>query len=142
MSEKIKTLFIRYREMIVYLVFGVLTTLVNILVYWPLHNWLSWPAVSANAVAWVVAVLFAFLTNKPFVFRSKDWHPRVLFPELLKFVGCRLASFGFEEVFLAITVDWLSWHGLVMKILAGIAVVIINYVGSKLLVFRKERKNS
>lgn len=138
MFSKIKTLIYKHREILVYLFFGGLTTLVNFSVYWPLIHWLNWSASASNAVAWILSVLFAFLTNKPFVFKSKDWHPKSLFPELVKFVGCRLASFGFEELFLAITVDWLHWHGFIMKLIASVVVVILNYIGSKLLVFRKK----
>ena len=140
MFDKMKTLIRRHREVIIYLIFGGLTTFVDFLVYWPLIHWLHWPATASNAVAWVAAVAFAFLTNKPFVFKSNDWHPSVLVPEIGKFVGCRLASFVIAEVFLAITVDLLSWHGLLMKVLVSVAVIILNYIGSKLLVFRKKQR--
>ena len=140
MLEKMKALIKKHREIILYLIFGGLTTLVDFTVYWPLYHWLHWPATASNAVAWVAAVVFAFVTNKPFVFKSCDWHPKTLFPELWKFVGCRVVSFAFTEVFLAVTVDWLHWHGLLMKILVSIAVIILNYIGSKLLVFRKKQR--
>lgn len=140
MLEKIKALIKKYWEIIIYLIFGGLTTFVDFMVYWPLFHWLHWPATVSNLIAWVAAVAFAFLTNKPFVFKSYDWHPKVLFPELGKFIGCRVASFLFSEVFLAITVDWLHWHGLLMKMLVSFVVIILNYIGSKLLVFRKERR--
>lgn len=141
MFDKIKALIIKYWEVIVYLFFGGLTTLVDFLVYGPLYHWLHWPATASNAVAWVAAAAFAFLTNKPFVFKSYDWHVKVLFPELGKFVGCRVVSFLFAEAFLAVTVDWLHWHGLLMKILVSVVVIILNYIGSKLLVFRKKQRD-
>ena len=89
-------------------------------------------------IAWVVAVLFAFFTNKPFVFQSNDWTWQVLCPEFLKFVGCRVISGVFETLFLGLTVDLLSWHGLVMKIIVSVIVVILNYIASKWLVFKKK----
>lgn len=141
MFQKIKALIYKYREIIIYLFFGGLTTLVDWEVFWPLHYWLHWPAVVSNAVAWIVAVIYAFLTNKPFVFNSDDWRPKTLFPEFWKFVACRFVSFVFAEVFLFITVDWLDWHGFLMKVLVSIVVIILNYIGSKLLVFRKKRRD-
>ena len=81
--------------------------------------------------------MFAFLTNKPFVFKSHDWSAKVLFPELGKFLSCRIASGVLETVFLLVTVDWLAWNGNWMKVITSVLVVILNYVGSKLFVFRK-----
>ena len=138
MLGKIKALISKYWEVLVYLFFGGLTTLVNFAVYWPLFHWLQMSAAVSNVIAWAAAVLFAFVTNKPFVFKSRDWSPKVLVPEFAKFVGCRLASGGFETLFLWVTVDLLHWHGLLMKIIASIVVVILNYIASKLLVFRKK----
>lgn len=140
MLAKLKVLFKKYQEVVIYLVFGVLTTVVDFVIYWPLFHLLHWPAAASNAIAWVTAVIFAFVTNKPLVFQSNDWHAKTLLPEIWKFIGCRIASFLFAEAFLVITVDWLQWHGLLMKALVSVVVVIINYVGSKLLVFRKKQR--
>ena len=88
-------------------------------------------------IAWVAAVIFAFLTNKPFVFKSHDWSPKVLIPELAGFLGCRIGSGVLETVLIFVTVDWLGWNGNWMKLFTSVLVVVLNYVGSKLLVFRK-----
>jgi len=137
MIQSILLLFKKHRETISYLFFGGLTTLVNWVVYFPLTQWLGFSASLSTLIAWIVAVLFAFLTNKPFVFHSHDWSWKVTGPEFVKFVGCR-AGTGFAEFLLMlITVDILMWNNLIMKILVSILVVILNYVGSKLLVFRK-----
>lgn len=125
-------------EALSYLIFGGLTTVVNYLVYLPCYNLLGLSAGVSNVIAWVVAVAFAFLTNKPFVFRSHDWSARVVWPELTKFVGCRLGSGALETVILLITVDWFHWNGNIWKIVTSILVVIINYFASKLVVFRKK----
>ena len=132
--EKLKTLLKKYREPIVYLVFGVLTTVVNYLVYLPCYNLLGINASLSNVIAWVVAVAFAFLTNKPFVFQSHDWSANVVIPELTKFVGTRIGSGTLETVILFLTVDLAGMNGNVWKL----RVVILNYIGSKLLVFRKK----
>lgn len=129
----------KHWEVLSYLFFGGLTTLVNWVVYFPLTEWWTMSASLGTAIAWVAAVLFAFLTNKPFVFRSHDWSLPVVIPEFLKFVGCRVGSGFAELLIMLLTVDILSWNNLLMKLLASVIVVILNYIGSKLLVFRKQK---
>lgn len=141
MAEKLCKFAEKHKDILLYLFFGALTTLVNFLVYLPLHRFAGLSATLSNIAAWVVAVVFAFLTNKPFVFQSNDWSAGVAFPEFLKFVGCRLGSGLTETVILALTVDLLGWNGIIMKVVTAVIVVILNYIGSKLLVFGKnERK--
>lgn len=135
-----KELIRKYWDVLVYLVFGVLTTLVNYMVYLPCYNWLHLSATVSNVIAWVVAVAFAFLTNKPFVFESNDWSAKVVFPELWKFLGCRVGSGLMETVIILITVDILNWNGNWMKLATNVLVIILNYIGSKLIVFRKKGK--
>ena len=135
--EKLKTLLARYRDVIVYLVFGVLTTAVNYIVYLPCYNVLGLSGSASNAIAWVGAVAFAYLTNKPFVFQSHDWSAKTVIPELTKFVGCRVGSGVLETAIIFLTVDVLSWNGNIMKLATSVLVVVLNYVSSKLLVFKK-----
>ena len=135
---KIRAFMNKYQDMIAYLIFGVLTTVVNFLVYIPLYRCLNFSAALANAVAWIAAVAFAFVTNKPFVFKSNDWSVRVVFPELGKFVGSRVFSGLLETVILAVTVDMLQWNALVMKVITAVLVVILNYVASRWIVFAKK----
>ena len=135
--EKLKALAAKYRDIIVYLVFGVLTTVVNYIIYLPCYNGLGLSGSISNAIAWVGAVTFAYLTNKPFVFQSYDWSAKTVIPELTKFVGCRVGSGVLETAIIFLTVDWLGWNGNVMKLLTSVLVVVLNYIGSKLLVFKK-----
>lgn len=137
MISKIRALIVKYWDIVSYLFFGVLTTVVNYLVYLPLYNGLGMSATVSNAIAWVVAVAFAYLTNKPFVFKSYDWSMKTVIPELAKFVGCRIGSGAMETLILLLTVDILGWNGNVWKLFTSVLVVILNYIGSKLLVFRK-----
>lgn len=137
MISKIRALIVKYWDIVSYLFFGVLTTVVNYLVYLPLYNGLGMSATVSNAIAWVVAVAFAYLTNKPFVFKSFDWSMKTVIPELAKFVGCRIGSGAMETLILLLTVDILGWNGNIWKLLTSVLVVILNYIGSKLLVFRK-----
>ena len=136
--KKIKALIVQYWEVLSYLIFGVLTTVVNYLVYLPVYNFVGLSAALSNAIAWVVAVTFAYLTNKPFVFKSHDWSAKTVIPELTKFVGCRVASGAAETLILLVTVDILCWNGNIWKLVTSVLVVILNYIASKLVVFRKK----
>jgi len=138
MIGKIRGLIVKYWDILSYLFFGVLTTAVSFLVFQPLHYSLHFSATLSHAISWVAAVAFAFLTNKPFVFKSYDWSAKTVWPELRNFIGCRIGSGVLEAVIIGITVDVLCWDGMLMKILTSVIVVIVNYVGSKLLVFRKK----
>lgn len=136
--KKMKALIVQYWEVLSYLIFGVLTTVVNYLVYLPVYNFVGLSAALSNAIAWVVAVTFAYLTNKPFVFKSHDWSAKTVIPELTKFVGCRVASGAAETLILLVTVDILCWNGNIWKLVTSVLVVILNYIASKLVVFRKK----
>lgn len=138
MVEKILALLRKYYDVITYLIFGVLTTVVNYLVYLPVYNLMGLSAALSNAIAWVVAVAFAYLTNKPFVFKSHDWSMKTVVPELTKFVSCRIASGAMETLIIFLAVDVMGWNGNIWKLVTSVLVVILNYFGSKLLVFTKK----
>lgn len=145
MLDKMMNLLKKYRSQIVYLIFGVLTTVVNYLVFFPSSSYLEktgfrYAVAVSNTIAWVFAVLFAYVTNKPFVFESHDWSWKVVAPEFAKFVSTRLASLLIETVIISVTVDMLHWNKLVWKVLTSVLVVVLNYVGSKLLVFRRKKQ--
>ena len=135
---KIRELIKKYYDLIAYVFFGALTTAVNYLVYLPCYNLFHISAAASNVIAWIFAVVFAYLTNKPFVFRSHDWSLKTVIPELSKFVGSRIASGGIETAFIFITVDLLRWDGNIMKLVTSILVVVLNYVTSKLIVFKNK----
>ena len=139
MFAKIRALAFKYWDILVYLFFGALTTLVNFLVYFPMYNWLHLSAALSNVVAWAVAVVFAYLTNKPFVFHSKAWTSGTVIPEFTKFLGCRVGSGLLETAIIWLMVDVLTFNGNLVKILVSVLVVILNYVASKWLVFAKGR---
>lgn len=144
MQRFLKRLF--NRETISYLIFGVLTTVVNYLVFWAIVTPLGEEtALWANAAAFVVAVTFAYFTNKLFVFQSKSWKWSVLKKELPSFLGARVFSFLFEEFGLMVCVDWIQvgqWQlfgiggVMIAKIVLSVLVVIINYVLSKFFIFK------
>ena len=138
MIEKTRALVIKYWDILSYLFFGVCTTIVNYLIYIPCYNLWGMSATLSNILAWVAAVAFAYLTNKPFVFQSYDWSLQTVIPELTKFVGCRVGSGALETLILFLAVDLLGWNGNLWKLATQVMVVVLNYVASKLLVFRKK----
>ena len=137
--KKIRELIDKYYDILAYLFFGGLTTVVNYLVYLPCYNWWGISGGVSNMIAWVFAVAFAFLTNKPFVFKSHDWSGKTLWPELTKFVGCRVGSGVLETAIIWLTVDVLQWNGLWMKLFTSVLVIVLNYFGSKFLIFAKKK---
>lgn len=138
MIEKLKSLLVKYKEPILYLFFGGVTTLVNILVFYVCRRFLSLELGLANVIAWIIAVLVAFLTNKLFVFESKAMDMRTLIREGAKFFGARLATLIMETAFLYLTVQVLHWPEMLMKIIANILVIVANYVLSKLIIFKRK----
>ena len=150
--KKIKDLFVKYKEIIMYLIFGVLTTVVSwgsyalfeILFGAFIGNSIVLSAV-ANVLSWIVAVLFAYITNKLWVFESKSFKGNVLIKELIAFVGARLATGVFEWVgvpllmIMGLDQSILGIEGMVAKVIVSVVVVILNYVLSKLFVFKKKK---
>lgn len=142
--EKLKKLwrFLTAPEMILYIVFGVLTTVINVVVYGLLkplfHINAYWDVLIPNAIAWVLAVAFAFITNKLYVFRSKSFERRLFRRELVSFVGARLLTLGIDELGMTLLVSVMGMNDWTAKILVNILVIILNYILSKLFIFKKE----
>lgn len=132
-------IYVKHREIISYIFFGALTTAVNFAVYYPLYNFWHVSPVFSNMIAWLAAVIFAFFVNKRFVFRNTDWSLRGIIKQGIGFAGCRIASGAAETVLLYITVDLLLFDGNLWKLIVSVVVIILNYLGSKLLVFRKTK---
>ena len=137
--NKLKEMYRKYPDIFSYIFFGGLTTAVNYMVYIPCDQLLHWPAWLSQTLAWIAAVLFAYVTNKPFVYQSHDWSAKVVFPEFGKFVLSRLGS-GILNVFLMwLTVDMLHWNSLLMMVIVSVLVVVINYITGKIMVFTKKK---
>lgn len=152
--NKLKEIYVRHREIIVYFIFGVLTTAVNLLTFYVLEIMFGTEKsyLYNNLIAWVVGVLFAYITNKLIVFESKSWAPSVVLKESAEFVGARLFSLGVEEAGLWFFVELLSFGTLSMKILGfnltggfiakvilAVIVVILNYLFSKFIIFKNKK---
>ncbi len=137
MTDWIKKQFQKYRDVILYLFFGGCTTVLNIAVYYLCYNIAGIPNVPSTCIAWILSVLFAYLTNKVYVFQSKSFKKEVLLREGLQFFGCRLLTGILDVAIMFVAVDLLHWNGLVWKVISNILVIILNYVASKLLIFKK-----
>ena len=136
MIEKIKRLVSEHRDILSYLFFGVLTTLVNWLVFFPLYNQLHVDEIAANVVAWVAAVAFAFFTNRRWVFHSGKHGTRAVLAEAAAFTAGRLFSFGVETALLALGTKASALDPNPVKIVVTIVTVILNYIISKFIVFK------
>ena len=139
MMDKIKALFARYREQIVYLFVGGVTTVIGTGVYW-LMIWLGAGVITAQIVQWICAVIWAFWANKVLVFRDRYSKPSYVVPQFLKFAASRLFSLGVETLLIWTGCDKLGIDRYLIKIPVAILVVILNYVTGKLLVFVKKRE--
>lgn len=146
--EKIRKLWKKYREPLTYLIFGGLTTMVNIGAFMALSAWTGLTTGAANAIALALSILFAYVTNRIWVFESRQtgW---AAVKELGMFVACRLATGVLDELIVVGGVDLLGprlaggvdaqlW-ALAVKVFANVLVIIANYVFSKLIIFRKPK---
>ncbi|MCC0646913.1 GtrA family protein [Clostridioides sp. ZZV15-6598] len=130
-------IFKKHKETILYLFFGAFTTLVNIVSYLFFTRVISFNFMVANALAWILAVLFAYVTNKFFVFESKKVEIKFLFKEFLSFVSFRLLSGIIEMVIMYITIDLISLNDIIVKVFTNVVVIVLNYLFSKMIIFRK-----
>ena len=135
--SKIKELFIKYQEVISYLFFGGCTFLVSIITFYLFNQTLGLNEHVAYVISWFLAVSFAYVTNKIWVFQSKTKELKDLLREMSAFVGARLFSFGFEMAWMYITAILIGINDTICKILAQFAIVVMNYVFSKLFIFKK-----
>lgn len=123
------------KEVVLYLIFGVATTLVNILTYYILQKFCSIPYLLANAAAWFTSVLFAFITNKVFVFEQREWSFCIVSKEIGKFFSARIATGVLDMVLMWLFVDILLISEMGTKVVVNIIVILLNYFFSKWIVF-------
>lgn len=136
----IKDFSIKYKEQISYLIFGILTTLVNFLAYLFFNRFLNCTPLSSNLIAWFISVLFAFITNKMFVFNNTDFKTSFLLKELSEFLISR-AFTGILDMFLFnYLVNNLSINDVFSKLLIGFIITILNYIISKFFIFKGDEQ--
>ena len=129
------------KQLLLYLFFGICTTAINTICYWLLYDVLPFGNLLSTILAWLAAVIFAFITNKLFVFESKRTSTQECINEVVSFFGCRLLTGILDVVIMAVAVDLLKWSGLLWKLISNIVVTVINYFASKRIIFRDTRNN-
>lgn len=136
-GDKMKKIIKKYVDVIPYIIFGVLTTGVNIGVYWLLAHGLKQRVMFSTIVAWFAAVLFAYSTNRRWVFHSKAREFNTCMKEMFSFFSCRVLTGVIDWVIMFVFVDILKFEDVIVKIVANVLVIILNYVASKLIIFKQ-----
>lgn len=131
-------LYRKHKEGWRYLIFGALATIVNIAVYSVAFYVTHIDNAVSNIIAWIIAAIFAYITNKFFVFASKVDTKKALIREITSFFSCRLFTLVVDEIIMIISVDKLGLSPFIMKVVANIVVIILNFVLSKLVIFKKK----
>lgn len=134
-------LFKKYADVIPYLFFGVCTTIVNVIVYWIGAHLLSLNTLVSTITAWVCAVLFAYVTNRKWVFHSEVFTGREIAKEVISFFSCRLVTGIIDWVCMFIFVELLGANDVIIKFAANVLVIVLNYIASRLVIFRRENVN-
>lgn len=138
--ETIKVLWNKYKEIINYLIFGVLTTLVNYISYLILAKACNVDYMVSTVIAQIISILFAYVTNKLFVFQTKGLSKKEFFKEMFSFFGFRILSLFLDMGFMYIFVDVLHLNDVIMKLVSNVLIVIANYIFSKVFIFKKKTK--
>ena len=131
----VQPIYAKYKEQLLYLFFGGLTTVISILVFAFFTKVVPCDELIANIISWILAVLFAFLTNRTWVFQAATGEH--FGKQMFSFYLGRVATLLIEEVFFLIFVKWLLWDAMFVKIVAQVIIIVLNYVISKLFIFKK-----
>ena len=136
----IKNIYIKYKEIINYLIFGILTTIISLLTYYLLVYSILNPNKPiqlqlANIISWITCVTFAYITNRIYVFNSKN---KYIIKEIIKFYSSRLSTLFLDMIFMYIFVTKLNLNDKLIKIIIQILIIILNYILSKILVFKSK----
>ena len=136
--NKLLSLINKYRDVILYLIFGVCTTVVNLAVFWVLTSPLKVNELIANIIAWILAVLFAFLTTRDLVFHAGK--SGSVISQMIKFYLGRAITLALEEAMLLVFITLLHFNSMAVKTTAQVLVIVLNFVISKLIIFRKKEE--
>ncbi|MBQ7069252.1 MAG: GtrA family protein [Synergistaceae bacterium] len=127
------------KSLIMYIIFGALTTAVNFVIYYTFYNVVHVSNVISVITAWFFAVTFAFITNKLFVFESKSFDKKILFHEISTFFGCRITTGILDVLIMYVSVDLLTYNAMFSKLTSEIIINVLNYVASKVIIFGKNK---
>ena len=140
MIEIIRKLYKKYEELVMYIIVGVCTMIVSLASYYILANPLGIYYQTANIISWVLAVAFAYVTNKKFVFKSRYSGLSGTAKEMASFVSSRIASLLAEVISMYFFVQICQIDDNIVKLMNQVLVTVLNYIFSKFWVFRKSRK--
>lgn len=140
--QKLIPLYKKHSEIISYAFFGGLTTLTNIVSYWILARAFGVDAILATMVAWLISVIFAYITNRIFVFKSRKTGFIAICIELSLFIACRIFSGLVDIAIMYVFVKQMLLYDILIKILSNIIVIVLNFVLSKMLIFKKNNRNN
>lgn len=129
----------KYKEGLLYLFFGGCTTLINILTF-IICRQIGFNIGLSNIIAWIIGVIFAFITNKLIVFDSKNMNKKVVVRETVSFFIARIISLGIDMGLIYLMIDYMKINELISKIVSNVVVIIVNYIFSKMFIFKKEKK--
>lgn len=132
----IQLILLKYKAIILYLFFGACSTCINFFAYYLCYNVGKCSNLLSTAVAWLAAVLFAYVTNKLWVFESKSFDGKTLLREVVSFFSCRIATGVLDMIIMYIAVDRLAKNELLWKLLSNLIVIVLNYAASKLVIFK------
>ncbi len=130
----------KHKSVLLYLFFGALTTVVSILSFFIAGTVMGINVHIANTISWVLAVTFAFVTNRIWVFDAKCETKKEFFVQARDFYAGRLATYFVEELILLVFVNLLSFNQDIVKIVAQFVILVLNYIVSKFFVFKKKDK--
>lgn len=139
--ENLKNFLRKYEHLIAYLFFGVLTTLINLISFWLISKFTSVETIPATIISWIIAVIFAFVTNKIWVFKSKNKSRKETTKEIINFLIARIITLFVEVFIMWLMVDHFHHDKLIWKLLCNVITVVLNYLFSKLFVFKESHKN-
>lgn len=120
-----------------YLVMGGMTTLINIVVFWLCNSLLGINYSAGTVIAWIFSVLFAYVSNKLYVFESKTLSVNILIREIVSFIGFRLLSLFIDLLVMYVSISLFNIDALIAKIVANVVVLVVNYVFSKWFIFNR-----
>lgn len=125
----------KLRELLFYLIFGILTTLINIVCY-RLLRYLGINYLISNLISFIISILFAYITNRNYVFKSNSKHFKEIILEIIHFISFRLFSLLFDMLFMIVMIEFIKIDDFYAKIITNIIVVILNYLFSKKYIFK------
>ena len=131
----IKGLYNKYRHFVIYGILGVLTTIINVAAYYVCAHMMFLDTVVSTIIAWFLAVLFAYVTNRKWAFETNAFSTKDIAFEMFKFFACRFATGILDVAIMYVGVDLLSFDDVILKPISNIIVIILNYLFSRLLIF-------